>query len=154
MGKADRAVGRIIRRLVPALAFTALAALAVPSPAQSPLSPGICPQWCDAAGQLRWPPDDGCANPAVGETLPPGTTIDRYGSEFGHFFASPGTSYAERSLPYDPTQLPYTVYIVREPLMVTKCTTAPWFGEPGGGVQFKTVEPAVQLKTEGVIEPQ
>ena len=125
-----------------------------PPPATSPIRANLAAVWRDAGGQLRWPPNDGCADAEKPATLPPGARIDRYGSDHGQFFAVPGTPYQARALPYDPAKLPYTVYVVRQPLPVQECTIAPWFGEPGGGEQFKTAEPAAQLTTEGVIAPE
>lgn len=133
----------------------AAVALAVAGPAwaQSTLRADLGAPWI-VDGKLQWPPNDGCAGDEVAETLPPGTKLDRYGSEGGSYFAVPGTPYEKRALPYDPTKLPYTVYVVEKPLAVLECMIAPWFGEPGGGEQFKAAEPAAQLKAEGVIAPQ
>ena len=103
---------------------------------------------------LRWPPNDGCDGAETAVTLPPGTRIDRYGRDTGSYFAVLGTPYAARSLPYNPARQPYTVYEVVKPLTVQACKIAPWFGEPGGGGQFKAAEPAAQLKAEGVIAPR
>ena len=142
----------IARRIL----LAALLSIGVIAPlqAQSPLRADLGQQWRTADGQLRWPPNDGCADAPVKETLPPGTTIDRYGSDFGRFFAVPGTSFEARALPYDPGALPYKVYVVRQPLPVEECKIAAWFDEPGGGEQFKAAEPAAQLVNEGVIAPQ
>jgi hypothetical protein len=92
--------------------------LAAPALAQSNLNPDLAPEWKDAAGQLRWPPNDGCAAAPVKITLAPGTELDRFGSEFGRFFANPGVSWDARALPYDRTKLPYAVYVVQQPLVV------------------------------------
>jgi Tuberculosis necrotizing toxin len=130
--------------VVTVLSFMAVAC----APAQSSLNPALSAEW------LRWPPNDGCAGVESTETLQPGTIIDRYGSENGSYFASPGTPYAARALSYDPAKSPYNAYVVRKPLEVEECTTAPWFGEPGGGIQFKAAEPALRLKSEGIIASQ
>ena len=141
-------------RLHRLLAVAAVAAVvAAPAWAQSTLRADLGPPYY-VNGQLSWPPNDGCADAEVTEVLPPGMKIDRYGSENGSYFAVPGTPYEARALPYDPTKLPYTVYEVEKPLKVLECTIAPWFGESGGGKQFKAAEPAAQLKAEGVLKPQ
>jgi hypothetical protein len=74
------------------------------APTQSSINPTLSAKW------LRWPPNDGCVGVEAAETLQPGTMIDRYGSENGSYFASQGTSYAARALPYDPAKTPYTAY--------------------------------------------
>jgi len=120
-----------------------------PSPApQSLLRSDLGPDW------LRWPPNDGCDGAEMAATLPPGVKIDRYGRDTGSYFAVPGTPYEARSLPYNPALQPYAVYVVVKPLPVQQCKIAAWFGEPGGGEQFKAAEPAVQLISEGVIARQ
>ena len=128
--------------------------LAAPALAQSNLNPDLAPEWKDAAGQLRWPPNDGCAAPPVKITLAPGTELDRFGSEFGRFFANPGVSWDARALPYDRTKLPYAVYVVQQPLVVETCAIAPWFGAPGLGVQYKTVDNVQTMKAAGVLAPK
>lgn len=133
-----------LHRLV-AVAVLGIVATA-PASAQSLLNPTL-----NVTNWLRWPPNDGCAGAEIAETLQPGMRIDRYGSENGRFFATPNTPYAARALPYDPAKLPHTVYVIQKPLTVEECTAAPWFDEPGGGIQFKAAEPAAQLKAEGVI---
>ncbi len=123
-------------------------ALVVAGCSQSVLRPTLTAKW------LEWPPNEGCAGPEQHETLAPGTGIDRYGSENGSYFSSPGTSYAARSLPYNAARIGYTVYVVLKPLQVDACRIAPWFDEPGGGMQFKTSETAAQLRAEQVIAPR
>lgn len=103
---------------------------------------------------LLWPDKDGCADAPRTVTLQPGTRIDRYGDEKGRFFADPGTPFGARSLPYDEGRTRYTVYVVKQPLLVERCGILPWFDEPGGGTQYKSTQPASDLVTGGVIAPQ
>lgn len=78
-----------------------------------------------------------------------GDAIDRFGGPDG-FYASPkATRWEERSLP--PTSLlpvggqpPYHAYIVTArweaeppPVTVIQSKAIPWFGQPGGGVQYE-----------------
>ena len=140
-----------LHRWLPLAATIFLAA--APAFAQSPIRADLGPPWL-VDGKIQWPPNDGCADAEKPATLPAGMKIDRYGSENGSYFATPGTPYAQRALPYDPAKLPYAIYIVKKPLAVLECRIAAWFGEPGGGEQFKASEPAAQLKAEGVIENQ
>lgn len=143
---------RAKRALLAALLALGLAAtVQAPARAQSNLNPDLGKEWVDAAGQLKWPPNDGCAAAPVKITLAPGTELDRYGSEFGRFFANPGVSWDARALPYDRTKLPYAVYVVQKPLLVETCAIAPWFGAPGLGVQYKTTDNVQTMKAAGVL---
>ena len=128
-------------------------AAASPAWAEPPVRAGLGAPWY-VDGKLHWPPDDGCADTPAAETLPPGTRIDQYGSDASSLFSVPGTTADARALPYDPAKLPYAVYIVRKPLDVQECTVAAWFGQAGGGEQFRAAASAAQLKTEGAIAPQ
>ena len=135
------------------LVVTLLAGCAqdVQKPAQPALRADLTAPWVQN-GQINWPPNDGCDGTEKSETLPQGTLVDRYGSDYGTFFAQPGTPYEARALPYDTSTLPYHIYIVAQPLTVLECRIAPWFGEPGGGEQYKAPENALQLKAEGVLQ--
>jgi hypothetical protein len=134
----------IIRAALASLLFAGLAA------AQS-LRPDLAPQWKDAQGQLRWPPDDGCADKPRTETLNPGLSLDRYGSDGGSYFALPGTPFPQRALPYDVRGMAYHIYVVVKPLTASECRIAAWFGEPGGGEQFKTGQSVKQLLESGML---
>lgn len=119
--------------------------------AQSVVRSDLAPRWKDASGQLIWPKNDGCDGPAKTEILNAGVRIDRYGGDYGTFFALPGTPYAERAMPYETKNLVYHIYVVLKPLSVSACKIAPWFGEPGGGEQFKTSDNVMLLKSNGEI---
>lgn len=135
------------------LLLTALLALglAAPALAQSNLNPDLGKEWFDAANQLRWPPNDGCAAPPLKITLAPGNEIDRYGSDFGRFFATPTVTWDARALPYEKTRMAYSVFVVQKPLEVEACSIAPWFGAPGLGVQFKTADNVQTMLANGVL---
>jgi len=128
---------------------TAPAPVALQRPAN--IRPDLAAKWFDASGNLLWPPNDGFAAPPAEATLPPGTLIDRYGSEGGRFFSPAHASYAGRALPYAQDKMPYTVYRVEAPLRVQAGTAAPWFDAPGGAVQYKTEEPAYRLRAQGTL---
>lgn len=84
-----------------------------------------------------YPPNAGFAAGEGGAfTLRPGTYIDRIGSPRGHYAAPAGTNFPMRSLPWGAAPSPYNVYEVVEPFTVIGGRAAPWFGQPGGGVQF------------------
>lgn len=78
--------------------------------------------------------------------------LDRFGSTGGRFFSPQGAPYGARALPYVCPAQVYTVYKVDGPLVVQSGTAAPWFGEPGGAIQYKTSETAAQLLAERKIE--
>ncbi|MFB6889561.1 TNT domain-containing protein [Kitasatospora sp. NPDC056327] len=76
-------------------------------------------------------------------TLYPNQRIDRYGSEYGSFLAPEGLPYASRSIP--PQSLDsnpaagcnYHDYKVLKPFRVHAGPIAPWFGQPGHGLQYQ-----------------
>ncbi|MFC5667719.1 TNT domain-containing protein [Kitasatospora misakiensis] len=76
-------------------------------------------------------------------TLYPNQRIDRYGSEYGSFLAPEGLPYASRSIPpqsLDSTPAPscnYHDYKVIKPFAVHAGPIAPWFGQPGYGLQYQ-----------------
>ena len=153
------------------VALTALISLAgcypLPKPMAPPVPPALLalqnqppgarsdlgPQWYDASGNFRWPPDDGFAAAPVAVVLPPGMLLDRFGSPGGRFFSPEGAPYAARALPYVCRAQVYTVYKLDRPLTAQSGTAAPWFGEPGGAIQYETGETAAQLLADRTIEP-
>jgi hypothetical protein len=106
----------------------------------------IAPQWYDASGNLVWPPNGGFAAAPVAITLPPGMQLDRFGNPDGSYFSPVGTPYDMRALPYVCRDLTYTAYRVDRPLVVQSGTAAPWFGEPGGAIQYQTAQTTAHLK--------
>ncbi len=112
----------------------------------------IAPQWYDASGNLRWPPDDGFAAMPVAVVLPSGMQLDRFGSPGGRYFSPVGAPYDMRALPYVCQAQVYTVYKVDRPLAAQSGTAAPWFGEPGGAIQYETGETAAQMLADRTIE--
>lgn len=103
------------------------------------------------SGQGGWiyPPDNGYVTLPDGspiewrQMLAPGEDIDRYGSEYGSFLAPEGLPYAARAIP--PASLDgtpaaacnYHDYRVVKPFTVDAGPIAPWFGQPGHGLQFQ-----------------
>lgn len=101
-----------------------------------------------ATGSWIYPPDNGylviAGQPVeYHATLLPGQHIDRYGSEYGSFLAPEGLPYATRSIP--PSSLDsvpaagcnYHDYRVVKPFTVDAGPIAPWFGQPGLGLQYQ-----------------
>ncbi|KAK0643901.1 hypothetical protein B0T16DRAFT_494842 [Cercophora newfieldiana] len=80
-------------------------------------------------------------------TLRAGTLIDRFGGEGGNFSAPAGAPYMQRSLPPSNLDFPegeypyfpynYHLYRVMKPFVVIAGPIAPWFGQPGQGVQYE-----------------
>ncbi|MCO5996383.1 TNT domain-containing protein [Actinoallomurus rhizosphaericola] len=103
-----------------------------------------------------FPPDDGFARNSLGQllrfrvTLFPKQYIDRFGNEFGRFLGAGGTWFIERSLPPDSLNTPaddpahicnYHLYRVLKSFDVDGGPAAPWFEQPGGGLQY-AINPA------------
>jgi hypothetical protein len=98
----------------------------------------------------RYPPQDGYVidqhgNPIRREyTLAFGQRIDRYGSVYGSFLAPEGSPYASRSIPPQnlvsaaaPATCNYHDYLVIREFDVWAGPIAPWFNQPGRGIQFQ-----------------
>ncbi|KAI4184361.1 MAG: hypothetical protein L6R41_004796 [Letrouitia leprolyta] len=109
--------------------------------------------WTDEKGQFVYPPENGfqldlAGKPILGNmTIQPGTKLDRFGSESGAFISAADAPYDQRALPPsnlatppDAPQYPYNyhIYTVLKPLVVLGGPIAPWFGQPGLGIQFFT----------------
>lgn len=113
--------------------------------------------WDAKAGSWNWPPAPGFVTAPDGKqleyqiTLEPGTLLDRYGSVYGKFLSPAGTPFGERALPpasldtvqpaYQgkvppPVNCNYHEYKVDKPVTVEAGPTAPWFGQPGYGMQY------------------
>lgn len=108
-------------------------------------------------GKIKWPPNNGTLdNTAEVITLQPGTIVDRYGelSPQSRFAAEHGTPISARSLNLKITDVTiYNEYLIVEPIEnVEKSIIAPWFNQPGMGVQYNFPEPIMSLIKKGYIE--
>ena len=105
--------------------------------------------WNSSTNGWNYPPFNGFATGSDGQpimsstTLPPGQTIDRFGSEFGQFLSPGGASYPSRALPPSNLDNPggtttcnYHLYQVASGLTLVAGPIAPWFGQPGAGTQY------------------
>ncbi|WP_208816358.1 TNT domain-containing protein [Micromonospora echinofusca] len=102
-----------------------------------------------SGGNYIFPPSDGFlienGQPVkYPKELRPGVRVDRFGFPGGSFLAPVDTPFAERSLPPQSLNTPdgtplsnYHVYCVVRPFTVSAGPIAPWFGQPGLGVQYK-----------------
>lgn len=98
-----------------------------------------------------WPPNNGFAGAPRVTVLKPGTQIDRFGWDGGRFVAPNGSSIAGRSLAPGTTEKPYKVFEVTNRLVVQEGSAAPWFGQPGGGVQYYLPASVEDLLNTGYI---
>lgn len=98
-----------------------------------------------------WPVNRGFANTPVSKTLQPGTRIDRYGYDGGSFVSPQGVPAPMRSLAPGTTDKPYSVFEIVKPLDVQSGRAAPWFGQPGGGIQHELGRSIKELLDAGII---
>lgn len=104
-----------------------------------------------SANWLKWPDHDGAQGAITETTLAPGTLIDRFGSDFGVYFSPKGIPYAQRALPYACDLRAYRIFRVEKSMPVGSATIAPWFDEPGLGIQYKAKESVAELLKDGTI---
>lgn len=125
--------------------------------------------YCDKSKDpIVWPLNDGCLHDPIPLTIQVGSILDRFGGTGGFFMSPLGFSYTERSLPYilsDPTCVNYYnevynlnnpdenyhMYKVQKEFTVLTCHAAPFFGAPGGAIQYKTSNPIYQLISDKII---
>ena len=98
-------------------------------------------------GQPIYPMNDGAVGEPVSVTLEPGVELlDRYGANTGRFVSPKGTSFEERALPNSTDVDDYHIFRVKNPISnAQKAVIAPWFGQEGGGIQYKLPERIKQL---------
>jgi len=108
--------------------------------------------WINSDGSTKWPANDGFEGTPTITTLQPGTRIDRYGSTSGNFVSPYGTPYGARSLAPGSENAPYNSYEVIKPFEVYSGITAPWFDQPGGGIQYKLPMSISDLISQGYIK--
>ncbi len=111
------------------------------------------PKWITEDGELRWPPNNGVDGVERADALLPGKLIDRYGSEFGTFASPVGARFETRSLPYDPSALPYHQYEVLKPIDCSSGKAAAWFDQPGGALQYRLPTSVRDLVAQGFLRP-
>ncbi|HEX6347315.1 TNT domain-containing protein [Umezawaea sp.] len=100
----------------------------------------------------KYPENDGFAGEPTAVLLKPGEFVDRFGGQSGRFLAPTGTPFAQRSIPpqslntceYEAgVRMPfgYYRYQVEKEFEVLGGPAAKWFGQSGGGTQYKVVSP-------------
>ncbi|KAE8376055.1 hypothetical protein BDV26DRAFT_294471 [Aspergillus bertholletiae] len=115
--------------------------------------------------QYVYPEKDGALLDSVGVpvtteyTLEAGIELDRFGTQYGGYLAPKGTPFSWRSIPPsnlnkypNSTEYNYWVWKVKETFNVTGGPIAPFFGQPGYGLQFYHAAGLKELETAGIIE--
>nr|WP_264179281.1 TNT domain-containing protein [Sutcliffiella horikoshii] len=102
-------------------------------------------------GEINWPPNRGVLGEVESITLKPGLIIDRFGYEGGTFVSPYGVPYEMRALAPETYNKPYKVYVVKKPLEVEVGKIAPWFDEPGMGIQYELNESVKKLIEQNII---
>ena len=92
-----------------------------------------------------YPPNDGAVS-TINRTMKKGERFDRYGGkeiggqvlDGGSFGGKVGTPYEKRALPKGSDTRPYRVFEVTKDIPnVKEGKIIPWFGQEGGGIQYK-----------------
>jgi len=84
------------------------------------------------------PPNGGALYGWSDTVLTPGSTISRFGLESGKYVSLPGVPPQMRSLPPNAQQFTESTFEVLKYIPFTKQSiTAPWYGQIGGGLQYK-----------------
>jgi hypothetical protein len=100
-----------------------------------------------------YPENAGFAGATERTFLMPGQVIDRYGgSGYSRFFSPQGTADWARSLPPGTAGQPLRTFEVVKPFEVQSGTVAPWFNQPGGGLQYLTPVRLETLLKRGIIK--
>ena len=85
-----------------------------------------------------YPPNDGAYWPQERNfVLKAGTIVDRYGNPNGNFLSPDGLEKAKRALAYANEKKTRTRYRVKRDVPVDRGIVLPWFGQAGGGEQYK-----------------
>jgi RHS repeat-associated protein len=101
-----------------------------------------------------YPPNQGFQGKTWRATLSQGSIVDRYGGPGGSYVSPKGTPPAARSLPFGGERRPLNAYEVIKPFEVEAGRTAPWFDQPGGGIQYSLGKRTVQdLVESGHLRP-
>lgn len=87
--------------------------------------------------RISWPPNRGFEGDSAKATLIPGAKVDRYGDVDGSFVSPDGTPFPQRSLPESYASKPLNTYEVMRPIDADAGPSAPWFDQPGKGMQFE-----------------
>ncbi|SHJ41911.1 Protein of unknown function [Clostridium amylolyticum] len=111
-------------------------------------------------GSIHWPGTNGDTNlngfldgKSNLTTLEPGKVIDRFGNPSNGYYLSPeGVKYEQRALAPHCEKLDYHKYKVILPLDVESGIIAPWFDQPGGGIQYFTSNQVLDFRSGNMVE--
>jgi RHS repeat-associated protein len=90
---------------------------------------------------IYYPPNGGAATTPTPMTLQPDQIITRIGDEAGHYVSPIGTTIAQRALPFHQWSVQLSGYQVLKPIEVLSSEAAPYYGLPGGGIQYYFSQP-------------
>ena len=106
-----------------------------------------------STGKIVWPPNDGgILGTEKNIVLGKGYQFDRYGLNTGSYVAPVGTPYGIRSLASGTEFKPYKVFEVIQHVRGEGSVIAPWFDQPGGGIQIKLNNTIQELINSGKIK--
>jgi len=95
-----------------------------------------------------YPPNNGFVGTPTRTTLPAGYVVDRYGSGTGAYASPPGTPISARSLPPGAETRALNSFRLNQPTEVNAGLAAPYYGQPGFGIQFQFFQPIQQVTTQ------
>ena len=102
----------------------------------------------------NYPPNNGAVyGTEIVEEMQPGMTLDRFGNvgPSSCYMSPEGTPIPARSLMPGVDLDVYSKFTVVKPFPATKSLIAPWYGQPGYGVQYRTFEPIQKLIEGGYL---
>lgn len=106
----------------------------------------------DDDGNPIYPPNNGAVGKEEKTTLPRGMIISRYGNNYGRYVSPDGTTIEERALAKDARiQNELHRFKLAKDVECIKGVIASWFGQAGGGIQYKFSKTVDQLIKEGVL---
>ena len=83
-----------------------------------------------------YPPNQGFVGEPAPASLVPRSIVDRSGGTGGSYLSPQGTPAWARSLPFGAETKTLNSFEVLKPIDVTAGPAAPWFNQPGGGIQY------------------
>lgn len=105
-------------------------------------------------GGLVYPDEDDPSKPyaipgtvVAGVQLPAGVALSRFGYPGGSYLSTDASYFAQLALPPSSSVEPYFEYVLADPaklpvgFQIEQSQVAPWFGQPGGGMQFRITGP-------------